>query len=75
MVPAMARRVLSARYRFVSVYVRAGPPDTWVHMGLPIIRAMNTRRQCLAALLGGALPGLGLPAHAQSQSCSGHGRR
>jgi hypothetical protein len=35
-------------------------------MGLPIIRAMNTRRQCLAALLGGALPGLGLPALAQS---------
>ena len=27
---------------------------------------MNTRRQCLAALLGGALPGLGLPALAQS---------
>ena len=37
-------------------------------MGLPIIRAMNTRRQCLAALLGGALPALGLPAHAQSQN-------
>jgi hypothetical protein len=29
---------------------------------------MNTRRQCLAALLGGALPGLGLPAHAQTPS-------
>jgi hypothetical protein len=33
MVPAMARGVLSARYRFVSVYVRAGLPDTWGSQG------------------------------------------
>jgi hypothetical protein len=32
---------------------------------------MNTRRQCLAALLGGALPGLGLPARAQAPPSSG----
>ena len=32
---------------------------------------MNTRRQCLAALLGGALPGLGLPALAQTPPSSG----
>jgi hypothetical protein len=43
MVPALARGVLSARYRFVSVYFNAGLGDTGVGSGVRS-RAQAARR-------------------------------
>jgi hypothetical protein len=75
MVPGMARGVLSARYRFVSVYVRVGLPDTLGSQG----PAHNPRHEhpppmpCRPAGWRAARPG---PActRPDAKPASGHGR-